>query len=75
MRGTTLYQNTLRRVALAPLDALEGLLYVVSDALLVVAAVALLVRLGRLRGAERQQTKWFAFGGSHGWRSTWPGRS
>jgi hypothetical protein len=28
----------------------------------VVAAVALLVRLGRLRGAERQQTKWVAFG-------------
>ena len=25
-----------------------------------VAAVALLVRLRRLRGAERQQTKWFA---------------
>jgi hypothetical protein len=49
-------------VALAPLDALEGLLYLVGDALIVVVAVALLVRLGRLRGAERQQTKWFAFG-------------
>jgi hypothetical protein len=62
VRGTTLYQNTLRTVALASLDALEGLLYVVGDALIVVAAVALLMRLGRLRGAERQQTKWFAFG-------------
>jgi hypothetical protein len=62
VRGTTLYQNTLRTVALAPLDALEGLLYLVGDALIVVGAVALLVRLRGLRGAERQQTKWFAFG-------------
>jgi hypothetical protein len=62
VRGTTLYQNTLGTVALIPLDALEGLLYVVGDVLIVVAAVALLVRLRRLRGAERQQTKWFAFG-------------
>jgi hypothetical protein len=62
VRGATLYQNFLGMVALAPLDALEGLLYLVGDALIVVAAVALLVRLGRLRGAERQQTKWFAFG-------------
>jgi hypothetical protein len=62
VRGITLYQNTLGTVALAPLDALEGLLYVVGDALIVVAAVALLMRLRRLRGAERQQTKWFAFG-------------
>jgi hypothetical protein len=62
VRGTTLYQNTLGQAALAPLDALEGLLYVVGDALILVAAVALLVRLGRLQGAERQQTKWFAFG-------------
>jgi hypothetical protein len=62
VRGTTLYQNTLGEVALAPLDALEGLLYLVGDALIVVAAVALLMRLRRLRGAERQQTKWFAFG-------------
>jgi hypothetical protein len=49
-------------VALAPLDALEGLLYLVGDALIVVAALALLVRLRRLQGAERQQTKWFGFG-------------
>jgi hypothetical protein len=62
VRGTTLYQNTLGEVALAPLDALEGLLYLVGDTLIVVAAVALLMRLRRLRGAERQQTKWFAFG-------------
>jgi hypothetical protein len=62
VRGATLYQNFLGMVALAPLDALEGLLYLVGDALIVVVAVALLVRLGRLRGAERQQTKWFAFG-------------
>ena len=62
VRGTMLYQNTLGRVALAPLDALEGLLYLVGDTLIVVAAVALLVRLRRLRGGERQQTKWFAFG-------------
>ena len=62
VRGTTLYQNTQGQVALAPLDALEGLLHVVGDALMVVAAVALVVRLRGLRGAERQQTKWFAFG-------------
>ena len=58
-----LYQNTLGRAALAPLDAFEGLLYLVGDALIVVAAVALLVRMRRLRAAERQETKWFAFGG------------
>ena len=57
-----LYQNTLGRAALAPLDAFEGLLYLVGDALIVVAAVALLVRMRRLRAAERQETKWFAFG-------------
>jgi hypothetical protein len=33
-----------------------------GGALLVVGAVALLMRLRRLRGAARQQTKWFAFG-------------
>jgi hypothetical protein len=62
VRGTALYQHTLRSFTLAPLGAVEALLSLVGDALLVVGAVALLVRLGRLRGAERQQTKWFAFG-------------
>jgi hypothetical protein len=32
VRGTTLYQNTLGRVALAPLDALEGLLGAITVA-------------------------------------------
>jgi hypothetical protein len=45
--------------AAVPLDAL---LFMVGDALLVVGAVALVVRLRRVRGAERQQAKWFAYG-------------
>jgi hypothetical protein len=62
VRGTALYQHTLRSFTLAPLGAVEALLSLVGDALLVVGAGALVVRPRRLRGAERQQTKWFAFG-------------
>jgi hypothetical protein len=64
VRGTALYRGMVASTTgAAPVDALlVAGLFLVGDALLVVGAVALLLRLRRLQGAARQQTKWFAFG-------------
>jgi hypothetical protein len=64
VRGTALYRGILTSsTGTAPPAVLLGaLLFMVGDALLAVGAVALVVRLRRVRGAERQQTKWFAYG-------------
>jgi hypothetical protein len=64
VRGTALYRGMVASATgTAPVHALlTAALFLVGVALLVVGAVALLVRLRRLRGAARQQTKWFAFG-------------
>jgi hypothetical protein len=62
-RGPALYRATTAGSGTASAAALlAAALFLVGDALLVVGAVALLMRLRRLRGAARQQTKWFAFG-------------
>jgi hypothetical protein len=64
VRGTALYRAMVASTTgVAPVAALPTTaLFLVGEALLVVGAVGLLLRLRRLRGAARQQTKWFAFG-------------
>jgi hypothetical protein len=64
VRGTALYRGMVASTTgIAPVHALPTTaLFLVGEALLVVGAVGLLLRLRRLRGAARQQTKWFAFG-------------
>jgi hypothetical protein len=62
LRGLTLYQNTLAGCPWHHWMRSKDYCTWSATALIVVAAVALLMRLRRLRGAERQQTKWFAFG-------------
>jgi MYXO-CTERM domain-containing protein len=64
VRGTALYRAMVASTTgIAPVNArLTVALFLVAETLLVVGAVGLLLRLRRLRGAARQQTKWFAFG-------------
>jgi hypothetical protein len=64
VRGTALYRGMVASTTgIAPVHALPTTaLFLVGEALLVVGAVGLLLRLRRLRGAAQQQTKWFAFG-------------
>jgi len=64
VRGTALYRAMMASTTgTAPVHALlTAALFLVGEALLVVGAVGLLLRLRRLRGAARQQTKWFALG-------------
>ena len=63
-RGTALYRAMVASTTgIAPVHArLTVALFLVAETLLVVGAVGLLLRLRRLRGAARQQTKWFALG-------------
>ena len=64
VRGTALYRSMMASTTgTAPVHALlTTALFLVGEALLVVGAVGLLMRLHRLQGAAQQQTKWFAFG-------------
>jgi hypothetical protein len=64
VRGPALYRAMVASTTgVAPVHALlTAALFLVGVALLVVGAVGLFMRLRRLRGAARQQTKWLALG-------------